>query len=162
MDATIGIVLSGGGARGAYEFGALEVLAPFLDQPAPIVVGTSAGGRVPRTWPRTRMTGLRRPHALAARRGLTSRLGTSSARSCSPRELPRVLLYGLELLGIGVPGPPSLLDTSPQPKTIAALIDFEGLARNVEDGTLAVVAVVATSYATARSVSVPLRGRVTG
>jgi len=28
MEGTIGIVLSGGGARGAYEFGALEVLAP--------------------------------------------------------------------------------------------------------------------------------------
>ena len=44
MDGTIGIVLSGGGARGAYEFGALEVLASALDEPARIVVGTSAGG----------------------------------------------------------------------------------------------------------------------
>ena len=43
MDGTIGIVLSGGGARGAYEFGALEVLAPVLDEPARIIVGTSAG-----------------------------------------------------------------------------------------------------------------------
>ena len=50
------------------------------------------------------------------------------------------------------PAPPSLLDTSPQPETIAALIDFGQLARNVEDGTLATVAVVATAYATARSV----------
>ena len=43
MDGTIGMVLSGGGARGAYEFGALEVLAPVLDEPARIIVGTSAG-----------------------------------------------------------------------------------------------------------------------
>jgi NTE family protein len=71
---------------------------------------------------------------------------------CSPRELARLLLYGFELLGIRAPAPPSLLDTSPQPETIAALIDFEQLARNVEDGTLAAVAVVATAYATARSV----------
>jgi predicted acylesterase/phospholipase RssA len=39
-----GMVLSGGGARGAYEFGALEVLAPVLDAPVRIIVDTSAGG----------------------------------------------------------------------------------------------------------------------
>ena len=70
---------------------------------------------------------------------------------CSPRELARLLLYGLELLGVRAPAPPSLLDTSPQPETIAALIDFEQQARNVEDGT-PTAAVVATAYATARSV----------
>ena len=37
------MVLSGGGARGAYEFGALEVLAPALDASPEIIVGTSAG-----------------------------------------------------------------------------------------------------------------------
>ena len=62
------------------------------------------------------------------------------------------MLYGLELLGVRAPAPPSLLDTSPQPETIAGLIDFEQLARNVDDGTLATAAVVATAYATARSV----------
>jgi NTE family protein len=54
--------------------------------------------------------------------------------------------------GVRAPAPPSLLDTSPQPETITALIDFEQLARNVEEGTLATAAVVATAYATARSV----------
>ena len=47
--------------------------------------------------------------------------------------------------------PASLLDTSPQPETIAELIDFEQLATNVDDGTLATAAVVATDYGTARS-----------
>jgi predicted acylesterase/phospholipase RssA len=40
---TIGMMLSGGDARGACEFGALEVLAPVLDEPARVIVGTSAG-----------------------------------------------------------------------------------------------------------------------
>src|SRR3954447_23358328 len=44
MGGAIGMVLSGGGARGAYEFGALEVLAPVLDEPPRLIVGTSAGG----------------------------------------------------------------------------------------------------------------------
>jgi NTE family protein len=67
------------------------------------------------------------------------------------RELARLLLYGLELVGVRAPAPASLLDSSPQPQTIRALIDFDQLTRNVEDGTLATVAVVATDYATARS-----------
>ena len=150
--ATIGIVVSGGGARGAYEFGALEVLAPVLDEPAQIVVGASAGGLGAAD---LAADAHRRARGGRTRwRGGVARveIGGRHRPAVSPRELARVLLYGLELLGIGVPGPPSLLDTSPQPKTVAALIDFEQLARNVEDGTLAAVAVVATAYATARSV----------
>jgi len=46
MAESIGLVLAGGGARGAYEIGALSVLLPWLekqDQRADIVVGTSIG-----------------------------------------------------------------------------------------------------------------------
>ncbi len=42
----VGLVLSGGGARGAYEIGVLSVLAPILEarnERAQIIVGTSAG-----------------------------------------------------------------------------------------------------------------------
>jgi NTE family protein len=152
MDAKIGMVLSGGGARGAYEFGALEVLAPVLDGPARIIVGTSAGGLGAAYLAANANDGL----AVAARSGgetwLGVEIGDVIGPLWSPRELARALLYGLELLGVGAPAPQSVLDTSPQPQTIAALIDFERLARNVEDGTLATAAVVATDYATARSV----------
>ena len=150
MDGTIGWCLSGGGARGAYEFGALEVLAPSWTA-ARIMVGTSAGALGARTRPRTR----RRLEA-AARAGGEQWLRGRDRRRHRPAVLAArtrpSLLYGLELLGVRAPAPPSLLDTSPQPETIAALIDFEQLARNVEDGTLATAAVVATAYATARSV----------
>jgi len=154
MDGTVGIVLSGGGARGAYEFGALEVLASVLNEPARIIVGTSAGGLGAAYLAAEAHDGLE----VAARSGgeawLGVEIGDVVGPLCSARELARALLYGLELLGIGVPGPPSLLDTSPQPETIGALIDFGRLARNVEDGTLALaaVAVAATAYASARSV----------
>src|ERR1700733_11858239 len=152
MEATIGVWRSGGGARGAYEFGALQVLAPVLDEPAPIVVGTSAGGLGAAYLAANAHDGLEAAARAGGEAWLGVEIGDVIGPLCSPRELARVLLYGLELLGISVPGPPSLLDTSPQPKTIAALIDFGQLARNVEDGTLAAVAVVATAYATARSV----------
>lgn len=42
----LGLVLSGGGARGAYEAGALSVLAPHLERRGErpsVLVGTSVG-----------------------------------------------------------------------------------------------------------------------
>src|SRR5690348_2008608 len=152
MDGTIGVVLSGGGARGAYEFGALEVLAPVLSEPAQVIVGTSAGGLGAAYLGANFHDGLEAAARSGGEAWLEVEIGDAIGPLCSPRELARVLLYGLELLGIRAPGPPSLLDTSPQPETIAALIDFDWLARNVDDGTLAAVAVVATDYSTARSV----------
>jgi len=152
MDGTIGVVLSGGGARGAYEFGALEVLAPVLSEPAQVIVGTSSGGLGAAYLGANFHDGLEAAARSGGEAWLEVEIGDVIGPLCSPRELARVLLYGLELLGIRAPGPPSLLDTSPQPETIAALIDFDWLARNVDDGTLAAVAVVATDYSTARSV----------
>ena len=152
MEGTIGMVLSGGGVRGAYEFGALEVLAPVLDEPARIIVGTSAGALGAAYLAANAHEGLEAAARSGAERWLEVDVGDVIGPLCSARELARVLLYGLELLGIRAPAPPSLLDTSPQAETIAALIDFEQLARNVQDGTLVTAAVVATSYATARSV----------
>jgi NTE family protein len=146
------MVLSGGGARGAYEFGALEVLAPVLDEPARIIVGTSAGALGAAYLAANAHDGLEAAARAGAERWLAVELGDVIGPLCSPRELARLLLYGLELLGTRAPAPPSLLDTSPQPETIAALIDFEQLARNVDAGTLDTVAVVATAFATARSV----------
>ena len=151
MDGTIGIVLSGGGARGAYEFGALAVLAPVLDEPARIIVGTSAGGLGAAYLAANAHDGLQAAARSGAQKWRDVEIGEVIGPLCSPRELARLLLYGLELVGIRAPAPPSLLDSSPQPQTIAALIDFEQLTRNVEDGTLATAAVVATDYATARS-----------
>ena len=152
MEGTIGIVLSGGGARGAYEFGALEVLAPVLDEPARVIVGTSAGGLGAAYLAANAQDGLEAAARSGGEKWLEVEIGNVIGPLCSPCELARLVLYGLELLGVRAPAPPSLLDTSPQPETIAALIDFQQLARNVEDGTLAAAAVVATAYATARSV----------
>ncbi len=152
MEPAIGMVLSGGGARGAYEFGALEVLAPVLDAPVRIIVGASAGGLGAAYLAANAHHGLEAAARSGGEHWLEVEIGDVIGPLVSPREFARLLLYGLELLGVAAPAPPSLLDTSPQPETIAALIDFEQLARNVDDGTLTTAAVVATAYATARSV----------
>jgi NTE family protein len=148
----IGLVLSGGGARGAYELGALEVLAPVLEEPPRILVGTSAGA----IGTAYLAANAERPLADAAQAGAQLwsevELGDVIGPLLSPAELARALLYGLQLLGVRAPSVPSLLDARPAAATIARLIDFDALARNVDAGTVAVAAVAATSYATARSV----------
>jgi NTE family protein len=152
LDGEIGIVLSGGGARGAYEFGALEVLAPALGDSPRVIVGTSAGGLDAAYLAANAHVGLEAAARSGAERWGEVEIGDVIGPLCSPRELARLVSYGLELLGVPAPAPASVLDTSPQPGTIALLIDFEQLARNVDDGTLDAAAVVATDYATARSV----------
>jgi len=54
----------------------------------------------------------------------------------------------------GLPGADlaGLLDPSPLRGTLERLVDFKRIARNVEDGALTAAAVVATAYATTRSV----------
>jgi NTE family protein len=152
MSDAIGLVLSGGGARGAYELGALEVLASVLDEPPRIVLGTSAGA----LGAAYLAAEAHRPLKTAAQRGAQAwrevEFGDVAAPLLSLGELARVLLYGLEVLGVPAPPVRSLLDPAPQARAIERLIDFAQLARNVERDRLAAVAVVATSYATARSV----------
>ena len=42
----MGLVLGGGGARGAYASGALSVLLPELKDQVSVIVGTSAGALI--------------------------------------------------------------------------------------------------------------------
>ena len=112
MDGAIGIVLSGGGARGAYEFGALEVLAPVLDEPPRLIVGTSAGGLGAAYLAANAHAGLEAAARSGGEQWLEVEIGDVIGPLCSPRELARLVAYGLQLLGVAAPAPPSLLDTS--------------------------------------------------
>ena len=95
MDGTIGIVLSGGGARGAYEFGALEVLAPALDEPARIIVGTSAGGLGAAYLAADAHHGLEAAARAGGEAWLGSRSAMSSARCAHRANLPVCCCTGL-------------------------------------------------------------------
>jgi NTE family protein len=128
------------------------VLAPVLDEPARIIDGTSAGALGAAYLAANARDALEAAARSGGEKWLEVEISDVIGPLCSPRELVRLLLYGLELLGVRAPAPASLLDTSPQPETIAALIDFRAARRQREDGTLAAAAIVATAYATARSV----------
>src|SRR6186997_496119 len=98
MRGTIGMVLSGGGARGAYEFGALEVLAPVLDESPRIIVGTSAGALGATYVAANAHEGLEGAACSGGEKWLEVEIGDVIGPLCSRRELAHVLLYALEVL----------------------------------------------------------------
>lgn len=145
-------MLSGGGARGAYEAGALQVLLPELEkrgQRPGIVLGTSIGAlnaihvadtaHLPASETVASLVKLWREVQFS---DIIGPLG-------SPLELGRFLRLGLG--GLLPMSAPALLDTRPLPGVLRRLIDFERTHANCAEGLVS-LGVVATSYATGDSV----------
>jgi len=148
-------VLAGGGARGAYEVGALDALAPALaagGEAPDIVVGTSIGALNGAFFAARANEPLEAVTATALEMWRELRWGDALRPLVSPAELRRLLGAGALLAGLPGPGLPGLLDSAPLRGTLARLVSFERIARNVETGALTAAAVVATAYATTRSV----------
>src|SRR5262249_40593089 len=151
-DQPIALVLAGGGARGAYEAGALSVLLPALpeDQRPNMIVGSSVGAingaYVAATLPEG-------DAALAAGTEIWERiewgdgLATPSLRALE--RLSRGIVTFAGLLSLPVP---AFLDATPLPATLDRLIPFGRISEHVESGRLKALAVVATSARTGRSV----------
>lgn len=160
-DANLALVLSGGGARAAYQVGVLRYVASRYPDLAPgILTGVSAGGII--------------ATSLASREGsfadCVSRLHESwralrieDVFRVDPGDLAsRVTRWGFRLVAAGAPGTPrarSLLDTAPLrellTRTLAAAPDgaIPGIARNLEAGALRALALTASSYTTGQSVT---------
>lgn len=151
---SVGLVLAGGGARGAYEAGVLAELLPWLEargERPTTFVGTSVGAlgatflasvaHLPAAEAADRLVG----HWLELRQELVIRpiLAHSSARTA--------LKYGAEFLGLPGARLDGLLDPAPLAGTIDGWMDWEQLARNLADGTVDALAVVATSLETERA-----------
>ncbi len=150
----IALVLAGGGARGAYEVGALAALAPALaehGQAPNILVGTSIGA-LNGTFLAARA---HEPLEVAAAAALEMwrelRWGDALRPLVSPSELGRLL--GAAAMFADLPGADvsGLLDPSPLRGTLERLVSFEQIEENVESKKLTAAAVVATAYATTRS-----------
>lgn len=150
-----GLILTGGGARAAYQVGVLKALSeirPGDKWPFPIIVGTSAGAvsasilaanvtrwhqsvrEIEDVWANFRVNHVFRSDAVAMLRAGARWMGS--------------LLTG------GAVGPPrSLLDNSPLRELLSRVTDFDAVRVNVAQGDLRALALCATSYFTARSVS---------
>ena len=157
-------MLSGGGARGAYEAGVLSYffhdLAPRLGRPVhfDIVTGTSVGAVhacYVAAWQQDANAGKRLID-------LWCSLSLDRVFPVSPVEVLRV---PWRLLGLGAGGAvlpatpegvpqrlPGLFDTSWLEAIVLQQISWRTLRRNIEDGRLEALAVAATEIATGRSV----------
>jgi NTE family protein len=157
--ADLGMVLTGGGARGAYQVGVLAYLArAFPDLNVPILTGVSAGAvnaahiaAHPGTF----------YQAMAELRTLWSELRPQDVfKADAPNIGWTALRAGMRLVSGGIlPSPQvrGLLDTAPLRQHLEesfACINGEltGIAANIKRDKLKAVAIVATSYSTGQSV----------
>lgn len=150
----VGLVLAGGGARGAYEMGALSTLLPRLgpDERPQVVVGTSVGAI---NCAYVAAHANEEPEAIAE--GGTRLWGGIDYRDVLepllwPSEGIRAFSYVREVLGSRRALAESVLDPTPLTETLRQLIAFERIRPNVEAKHLMSAAVVATSGRTSRSV----------
>ena len=113
-----------GWRRAGYDFGALEVLAPVLDEPARIIVGTSAGGLGAAYLAADAHDRLEAAARAGGEAWLGAEIGDVIARA--PRANLPVAAVRARVAGHRWPGPPSLLDTS-RAGDHRGVIDFERL-----------------------------------
>lgn len=158
-----GLILSGGGARAAYQVGVLSAIADLLPDaahnPFPVIVGTSAGA--------INAVGLAcgALHFTEAVRRLTSVWQGFHTHQVYRSDWPGVLrqvsrFIGHSLLGIGGEAPVALLDSSPLAELLKREMDFTGIAAAVRHRQLRAVAVTAFGYETAQAVTF-YQGRAT-
>jgi NTE family protein len=155
VDSPVAVVLAGGGARGAYEMGALSALLPRLEERGErpqVIVGTSVGAinaaYLAATAAEPLDSVLENGFRLWSEIGFEDVLAPLLSRS----ELTRALGSMGEFLGLPGAHLWSLLDPSPLARTLKARIPLRRIHANVAGGALRAAAVVATSAHSAGSV----------
>ncbi|WP_235512334.1 patatin-like phospholipase family protein [Achromobacter sp. Root565] len=153
-----GLVLTGGGARAAYQVGVLSAIMELLDpdwhsrfqNPFDIICGTSAGA-INAAALACRAD---RPHLGVRRiRRLWSSLNTDMIYRADAPGLIRTGVRWLGLLSLGWmysgltrKRPHSLLDNTPMQGLLERVLDFSNLRANLESGSLSALAITASGY----------------
>lgn len=151
------LILSGGGARAAYQVGVLLAIARLSPRhsgnPFPILCGTSAGGI--------------NAAALAAgaddfhhavrelARAWLQLTPEQVYRASMPALFGRAAHWVVSLLvgGLGRHNPRSFLDNRPLGQLLGRMIDFAGIDRSIQLGYLRALAITASGYTSGQSVS---------
>lgn len=150
------LILSGGGARAAYQVGVLGALRDLLDDdagnPFPVIVGTSAGAI------NAAALASAAPHLRAGIARLTRIWRGFSTGSIYRSDLPGVVrqaacFVGNSLLGLGRDVPVALLDNRPLARLLQEEIDLAGIRRALAGGHLRALAVTAFGYGSGQAVT---------
>jgi NTE family protein len=151
----VGLVLSGGGARAAYEAGVLSVLDPALerrDEAPSIFAGTSVGAINASYMASARHLGAEEAVGGALARWREVSKG-QVLRPILARQVPLTFIrYAGEILSLPGVRLPSLLDPTPLQNNLSKWVDWPAIHRNVSKGEVGAVAAVATAARNGRTV----------
>ena len=149
-DESVALVLDAGGARSAYQVGALEVLLPALEERGHrprVLIGTSAGALI--CGGLAGVADLPAVEQAAALRYLLGRVTKPAVITPLWRQVPEVLArYASETLGLSRFRLRGLFGTDPLRDTLGRALDWEAVHRHLRQGTLDAVAVTATTVRT--------------
>jgi NTE family protein len=153
---TVGLVLTGGGSRSAYQVGVLLALTELLPRsrnPFQVIVGTSAGAIAAAVlaaeahqWRRA-VLGLER---------VWSNFHSDQVFHVDSVHMLRAGLHWVLALvsgGVMLSPPKSMLDNSPLRELLGVHVDCAGIRRSIARGHLHAFAVCSTSYTTGHSVA---------
>lgn len=155
MKPRAGLVLTGGGARAAYQVGVLKAVRDILGNPArnpfPILCGTSAGAINAATLA---------VHADDYSRAVAELLEVWEHMRCDHvyrTDFPRIVKSGarwlLSMMLVSRSNPVSLLDNAPLRRMLEKGLAFERIQQHIDAGALYAVCVTASGYTSGQSVS---------
>ena len=153
---TVGLVLTGGGSRSAYQVGVLLALAEMLPRarnPFQVIVGTSAGAVA------ASVLAAEAHHWRRAVAGLERVWANFQSSQVFHVDASHMLRAGahwvLALLsgGMVLSPPKSVLDNSPLRELLGVHVDCSGIRRSIERGHVRAFALCASSYSTGRTVA---------
>jgi len=151
------LILPGAGARGAYQVGVLKAISTLLPDHEPnpfaVISGTSAGAI------NAAVLASRASHfqaAVAEMEHVWANFEASQVYRTDNWTMLKTSLHWLSALtlrGLGPRNPRSLLDSSPLRDLLTANIKFSNIQRSILRGHLDALAITASAYSSARSVT---------
>jgi len=151
----IGLVLPGGGARGAYQVGVLKAISGIIpdSNPFSIISGTSAGA-INASLLASRSESFK--EAVGFLSSIWTNFKTNKVYRTDTATMLKSSLQWLLTISSGgllVRNPKSLLDNSPLRHLLEETINIQGIQNNIDKGNLDAFAINAASYSSKKAVT---------